>query len=178
MSVVTSPIRLGEGGGQAGSVHSLPLCPRHLVGSQTFWGKRVGTKDAPMPHLGVPADSALGLPGYGLNPFCPALTDVLISQAGRRRPLGMNFWGPMGRSFSGTKRGKPWAVPAAALWLLAHLASWVALGSDLHGTAGLGSECRASLAPGIRVPSPSGGGMGQWASVCIGHDREIDLCGR
>lgn len=179
MSIVTSLVRLGNGGGQAGSVHYRPLCPQHLVGSHTFWGKRVETRDAPSPHLGVPADSVLGLPGYGLNPFCPALTDVLISQAGRRGPLGMNFWGPMGSSFSGTKTGKPWAVPAAALWLWGpHLAPWVALGSELHGAAGLGSECRVSLAPGIRLPSPSRVGVGQWASVCIGRDTEIGLCGR
>ena len=171
MSAPTSPTRLGNGGGQAESVLPLPLCPLAPGGLSDIYGNRVGTRDVPRPCLGVPADCVLSLWCCGLNPFRPALTDVLISQAGRPGPLGMNFWGPTGRSFSGTKRGKSWAVPAATLQLWGpHWGLWVALGSNLPQTAALGSECRVSLAPGVRIPSPSGDWM--QASICIVCDRE------
>lgn len=136
MPVVLSPTRLGSEGGQAGSVLSLPLCPWHLV---TFLGESWGTRGAPRPCLGVSADCVLGLWSCGPSPFCPALTDVLISQAGRAGPLGTPFWGPTGRAFSGTKR-ETWGRSCSF-----HVASGTLPG--VPGSPGLQSALDSRLGP-------------------------------
>lgn len=75
----------------------------------------------------------------GLSPFCPALTDVLISQAERAGPLGINFWGPTGRSFSGTKR-ETWSRSCSfnvAMGTLPGALGSPGLQSDLDNRVGL-----------------------------------------
>jgi hypothetical protein len=84
-------------------MHPCPCVPDFSGGA--------GSGTASRPHLRVPPGGILGLPGHGQIPFRPALTAVLISQAGRPESLRTNFWGPTGSSFSGTKRGKSWAGP-------------------------------------------------------------------
>lgn len=113
-------------------------------------------RDQGCPKISSLDDYVLGLLGCGPSPFCPALTDVLISQAGRPWPLGMNFWSPMGRSFSGTKRGKYWAVSAVAPMARGtSLGALVVLGSNL-GQQGWVLNVESLPTPGVRVPNPSG----------------------
>lgn len=130
------------------------------------------------PQVGFPTGCISALLGCGLSPFRPALTDVLISQAGRPRPLGMNFWGPMGTSFSGTKREKETLGRSCSCHCsLGDIVGGLGLGKDpdLCEMVGLGVECTVSPNPRGTGPKPHGRRMGQFCSGC---DRETSLPGK
>lgn len=75
-----------------------------------------------------------------LSPFRPALTDVLISQAGRPGPRGENFWGPPGDLFLWNKEREILQFLAASQ-TLGTLRVWGAVGRAWHAGQQGGTVC-------------------------------------
>lgn len=94
-----------------------PCVPCTWWALRHFWGKRVETRDAPRPHLWVLDDYISGLSVCRLSPFRSELTHVLISQAGRPWPQGMNFWGSHGDLFLWNKERNLGLSLQLLLWL-------------------------------------------------------------
>lgn len=140
-----------------------PCIPDTLMSHRHFWGKKVGTRDAPGAPGWVPPWLHLCSAGLWTESLPPSSDRCVNFPSREAQASGDEFLGPYGDIFLWNKERETLGRSCSCHCSLGDIVGGLGLGKgpDLCEMAGLGVECMVSPSPRGTGPKPHGRRMGQ-----------------